>query len=172
MMIPPLERTAQSALPIQTKQRVSARQAYIARGVILGSGLLALALLAWVHLGVGALLFPPAADPTQQVAMAGAFRVMLRADSGEMVIGHNNTISLVVSDAEQHPLTGATVTVDAEMVSMPMPVPTVSAVWGDGRYTAHPIFSMAGDWRLIVTIAAPGQPTVHATFPIGVRWKS
>ena len=157
---------------IASRMRPSVRQGYIGRGVILGSGLLVLALLAWVHLGVGALLFPPAPDATQQVANAGSLRVVLRVESGEMVVGQHNTISLVVSNAARHPVTGATVTVDAEKLAMPMPVPTVSAVWGDGRYTAHPIFSMAGDWRLIVTIAAPGQPTVHATFPIGVRWKS
>ena len=156
----------------QAQQRPSARQASLARGVILGSGLLVLALLAWVHLGVGALLFPPAPDPAQQVANAGALRVTLHADSGEMIVGQHNTISLLVSDPAQHPVTGARVTVDADMLAMPMPVPTVSATWADGRYTAHPIFSMAGDWRLTVTITAPGQPTVHATFPVGVRWKS
>ncbi len=48
------------------------RQAHLAHGVILGSGLLVLALLAWVHLGLGALLFPPAPGPARQVATAGA----------------------------------------------------------------------------------------------------
>lgn len=42
---------------------ISARQANIARGVIVSSALLVLALLAWTHLGLGALLFPPAPSP-------------------------------------------------------------------------------------------------------------
>ena len=150
----------------------SRRQGYVARGVILGAGLLVLALLAWVHLGLGALLFPPATDPARQVVTAGAFRVTLLADSGEMLVGDHNTISLAVNDAAGKAIPGAKVTIAADMLTMPMPVPTVEATWAHGHYTAHPIFSMAGPWQLTVTITAPGQPTVHATFRVGVRWHS
>ena len=148
----------------------SRRQAYLARGVILGSGLLVLALLAWVHLGLGALVFPPATGPSRQVATAGALRVTLLADSGEMLVGDHNTISLAVNDATGKAIPGAKVTVAADMLDMPMPVPSVEAVWAQGKYTAHPIFSMAGPWQLTVTITAPGQSPVHATFRVGVRW--
>ena len=148
------------------------RQTYLARGVILGSGLLVLALLAWAHLGLGALLFPPASDPARQVATAGALQVTLLADSGEMVVGNHNTISLAVNDAAGKAITGAKVTVAADMLEMPMPVPPVNATWTSGKYIAHPIFSMAGPWQLTVTISTPGQQTVHATFRIGVRWHS
>jgi len=148
----------------------SRRQARIARGVILGSGLVVLALLAWVHLGLGALLFPHASGPARQVATAGTLRVTLLADSGEMLVGDHNTISLAVDDATGKVITGATVTVAADMLDMPMPVPHVDATWANGKYTAHPIFSMAGPWRLTVTITTPGQPPVHATFRVGVRW--
>lgn len=150
----------------------SPRQGLVARGVILGSGLLVLALLAWVHLGVGALLFPPAPDPARQMATAGSFQVTLQADSGEMLVGEHNTVSLVVNDTVRHAVTGATVTIAADMLTMPMPVPTVVATWAHGRYTAHPIFTMAGPWRLTVMITAPGQPTVHAIFKVGVRWRA
>ncbi|HEY7339578.1 MAG TPA: FixH family protein [Ktedonobacterales bacterium] len=148
------------------------RQAYIARGVILGSGLLVLALLVWVHLGLGALLFPPAPDPARQIAIVGSLRVTLRADSGEMLVGDHNTISLAVNDAVGKAVAGATVKVSADMLDMPMPVPPVGATWADGKYTAHPVFSMAGPWQLTVTIAARGQPPVHATFRVDVRWHS
>jgi hypothetical protein len=146
------------------------RQGYVARGVILGSGLLVLALLAWVHLGLGALLFPPATGPARQVATAGTLRVTLLADSGEMLVGDHNTISLAVNDATGMAITGAKVAVAADMLTMPMPVPTVEAAWANGKYIAHPVFSMAGPWQLTVTITAPGQPPVHATFRVGVRW--
>ena len=163
-------------IPVATRSRASdtvthtRRQAYIARSVILGSGLLVLALLAWVHLGLGALLFPPAPDPARQVATAGALRVTLLADAGEMLVGDHNTISLAVNDAAGKTITGAKVTVAADMLDMPMPVPPVDAAWADGRYTANPIFSMAGPWQLTVTITAPGQSPVRATFRVGVRW--
>lgn len=148
----------------------SSRQAYIARGVIVSSGLLVLALLAWVHLGLGALLFPPPLGPARQVASAGRFQVALLADSREILVGEHNTILLEVTDAAHHIVSSAIVTVDAEMVTMPMPVPTVTATWVHGRYTAHPIFSMAGPWKLTVTIRTSGQPAVHAIFPVSVRW--
>jgi hypothetical protein len=51
-----------------------------------------------------------------------------------------------------------------------MPVPTVEAAWAKGKYIANPVFSLAGPWQLTVTIPAPGQPPVHATFRVGVRW--
>ena len=146
------------------------RQAYLARGVILGSGLLVLALLAWVHLGYGALLFPPAPDPARQVATAGTLQVTMLADSGEMLVGDHNTISLAVNDAAGKAIPGAKVTIAADMLTMPMPVPMVEATWAHGHYTAHPIFSMAGPWQLTVTITAPGQSPVRATFRVGVRW--
>ena len=164
--------------PVATRTRTSdtvahtRRQGYIARGVILGSGLLVLGLLAWAHLGLGALLFPPATDPSRQVATAGSLRVTLLADSGEMLVGDHNTISLAVSDAAGKAVAGAKITVSADMLTMPMPVPTVEAAWANGKYTAHPVFSMAGPWQLTVTITAPGQVPVHATFRVGVRWHS
>ncbi|HEU4782296.1 MAG TPA: FixH family protein [Ktedonobacterales bacterium] len=148
------------------------RQGYVARGVILGSGLLVLALLAWAHLGLGALVFPPATGPARQVVTAGALRVTLLADSGEMLVGGHNTISLVVDNAAGMAITGANVTVAADMLDMPMPAPTVDAVWAHGKYTAHPVFSMAGPWQLTVTISVPGQSPVHAAFRVGVRWHS
>jgi YtkA-like len=147
------------------------RHARIAHGVIFGSGLLVLALLAWVHLGLGALLFPPAPGPVRQVATAGSLRVTLLTDSGEMLVGDHNTISLAVDDASGHAITGAKVTVAADMTTMPMPVPTVAATWANARYIAHPIFSMAGPWQLTITVTAPGQPAVHARFPVIVRWR-
>jgi YtkA-like len=146
------------------------RQTRIAHGVILGSGLLVLALLAWVHLGLGALLFPPAPGPVSQVATAGSFQVMLRTESGEMLVSHNSTISLQVTDAAHRTVANAMVTVDADMDTMQMPVPRVTATWANGRYVAHPVFSMAGPWHVIATIQVPGQPPAHATFAVGVRW--
>ncbi len=151
-------------------QAISARQANIARSVIVSSALLVLALLAWTHLGLGALIFPPAPGPARQLASAGPYQVTMLADSGAMLVGDHNTLSLLVSDAAHHAISSASVTVSADMLTMPMPVPAVPATWSHGRYNAHPIFSMAGPWQLTVTIRVPGEPMVHATFRVGVRW--
>jgi hypothetical protein len=155
----------------ETRPRaISARQTNIARGVIVSSALLVLALLVWTHVGLGALLFPPAPGPARQLASAGPYQVTMRADSGAMLVGDHNTLSLLVSDAAHHTVSTASVMVSAEMLTMPMPVPAVPARWSHDRYSAHPVFSMAGPWQLTVTIRVPGEPTVHARFSIGVRW--
>lgn len=151
-------------------QAISARQANIARSVIVSSALLVLALLAWTHLGLGALIFPPAPGPARQLASAGPYQVTMLADSGAMLVGDHNTLSLLVSDAAHHAISSASVTVSTDKLTMPMPVPAVPATWSHDRYNAHPIFSMAGPWQLTVTIRVPGEPMVHATFRVGVRW--
>ena len=143
----------------------------IARGVILGGGLFVLLLLAWGHLGLGALLLPPAASAQQQTAWAGPYEVRLVMASGQLTARGPNTIVIEVRDAHGQPDAGAHVYVAAGMTSMVMEAPTSEGVsQGSGRYLAHPIFGMAGPWQLAVTIAAPGQPARQAPFDVGVRW--
>ena len=49
------------------------RADFFARGGILAAGLICLLLLAWGHLGLGALLFPPAPTQAQQTVVAGPY---------------------------------------------------------------------------------------------------
>lgn len=140
------------------------------RAVIVGVGVICLALLAWGHLGLGAWIMPPAPSAPEQQAVAGAYHVLLRADSGQLTAHGPNTVSFVVSDASGHPVTNATVLVAPAMTSMAMAAPSVSAAGSAGRYSAHPLFGMAGQWRLNVSIAVPGAPVRHATFAVSVRW--
>jgi len=141
----------------------------IMQGLILVGGLSVLLLLAWVHLG--ALLVPPAASSPEMEAASGPYAVMLYADSGQFMTGDNNAVSLNIRDRAGHPLADATVRVHADMTTMAMPVPDVTATArGGGRYTAHLLFSMAGLWRLTITVAAPGQSTARVAFDVGVRW--
>jgi hypothetical protein len=143
----------------------------IARYGILGSGILCLSLLAWGHLGLGALIVPPAPTVALQTATAGAYQVTLRLDSGQLTAGRHNTISFAVRDRAGRPVPASAVHVQPVMTTMAMDVPAadVTAAAG-GRYLAHPLFSMAGPWRLDVSVAAPGQPTANVSFNVGVRW--
>jgi hypothetical protein len=143
----------------------------LARAVIVGSGLAVCLLLAWGHLGLGAYLFPPAPSAAHQAATAGTYTVVMTAVSGQMVVGRHNDVTFDVRDQAQRPITGATMRLQADMTTMAMPVPpTIATDQGSGRYVAHPFFSMAGPWRLTLTIAVPGHPDAHATFDVSVRW--
>jgi YtkA-like protein len=140
----------------------------IARGVILAGGLLVLLLMAWGHFGLGALLAPPPANAPTQMASAGAYRVALRA--GALTARGPNTLTFAVTDRAGHQLSRASVRVDPWMVAMPMRARAVDATVARGQWVAHPVFGMAGSWRLVVTITPDGQPPVSATFAVGVRW--
>ncbi|HEX8033319.1 MAG TPA: FixH family protein [Ktedonobacterales bacterium] len=165
--------------------RLSLRRTYPARGqalsrmdrlafgIIWGGALMCFALLAWGHLGLGAWIMPPAGTAQEQVAPAGPYRVALRLDSGQLTARGPNTVSFVLKDVAGHPVEGATVVVAPSMATMAMDAPAVGApARGNGRYEAHPVFAMAGEWRLRVRVrvAAPGQPERTATFAAGVRW--
>lgn len=144
----------------------------VMRGLIIGSGLLVLLMLAWAHLGFSAVLFPPAATPPRMVASGGPYTVTLNADSGQLVSGDGNVLSFDVRDSAGQPVKDATVRVHAEMTTMPMPVPDVAATaQGSGLYHARLLFSMAGPWRLTVTIATPAHADVRIAFNVGVRWR-
>jgi nitrogen fixation protein FixH len=134
-------------------------------------GVLCFALLAWGHLGLGALLIPPAPTAAQQTVVAGPYHVVLALDSGQLTVKGPNAISFRVQEQSGQMVKNASVQVALEMTTMPMSAPTVSAhPQSTGQYLAQPLFSMAGNWRLTVTIVVAGQPGVQATFPVSVRW--
>lgn len=163
----PAERSADT--PVRTDR--SDRSDRIARGVILGGGVFVLALLAWGHLGLGALLFPPAATAGRQTAHAGPYVVELVMASGQLTARGPNTILVVVRDAHGQPVEHARIQIAAGMTSMPMAAPMLTgADQGQGRYLAHPLFGMAGPWQFDIIVSVPGQPAHHAPFNVGVRW--
>lgn len=141
------------------------------RGIIFGGGALVFVALAWVHLGLGALLFPPAPSAAQQTATAGAYHLTLTSTSGQLTADGPNTLTLTIHDGAGHLVTGATLHAAGEMTTMAMYTPTVTATAShDGSYVIHPIFGMAGIWKVTVVIAQAGQPDQRATFQVSVRW--
>lgn len=141
------------------------------QGLIIGSGVSVLLMLAWVHLGLGALLFPPAATPPRMVAAAGPYTVTLYADSKQFVIGDGNSVTMDVRDRAGHQVADAVVHLHADMLIMAMPVPDATAMArSGGRYTARLLFTMAGTWQLTISVAAPGEGTARVAFEVGVRW--
>ncbi len=140
------------------------------RIVIFGGGVLVLALLAWGHLGLGALVRPPAPTALQQTAQVGPYAVAFRA-TGQMSARDVNAATFSLHDASGAALTNAQVRVTFAMVDMPMTAPDAPATMqADGTYLAHLRFSMAGTWHVTVHIATPGQPEQSAIFTVSVRW--
>ncbi len=165
MDIPLRRKAAPAPKPART------RADYLAGGGILAAGLICLLLLAWGHLGLGAWLFPPAPGVAQQTAAAGPYRVTLLLTSGQLSARGPNTLTLRLQDQAGHAITNASLRVTPAMTTMPMNVPAVDGqAQGAGAYVIHPLFGMAGDWRLDVAIAAPGLPAAQVSFPVGVRW--
>lgn len=152
--------------------RSRSKQDMLARGLILGAGALCFVLLAWVHLGLGALVMPPANTVMQQSASAGSLHVTLALDSGQLTAAGPNTVSMKILDHAGRPVVGAIVIVHPMMRTMAMDAPSVGATQApDGAYLAHPKFAMAGAWRLIVTITQRGHaPPQSTSFNVTARW--
>jgi hypothetical protein len=139
--------------------------------VIVGSGVFCFVLLAWVHLGLGALVMPPAATAHQQTATAGPYHVTMSADSGQLTARGPNTLSFELRDQSGQPVSDASIQALPVMTTMAMESPVVvMKATGGGRYVAQPRFVMAGDWRLDLTITRPGTPAQRAAFLVSVRW--
>jgi hypothetical protein len=140
------------------------------RVVIFGGGALVLALLLWAHLGLGALISPPAPTALQQTAQAGPYAVTFRTP-GQMSARNVNTAIFTLHNATDAPLTDAQVRLSFTMVDMQMYSPDVTAtLQDDGSYTAHPLFAMAGTWHMTAHVAVAGKPEQSVTFTVSVRW--
>ncbi len=64
-----------------------------------------------------------------------------------------STLVLKISDQDQKPVVGATVTVAYDMVGMPMNPPNKPVVdKGDGTYEKPVFVGMRGNWRFDVTV--------------------
>ena len=165
MNTPALSDISAGATPSRAHDRLAHR-------LILGAGMLCFLLLAWGHLGLGALLFPPPRTVARQVVSAGPLTVALALGSGQLTAAGPNTVSLTITDQAGRPISDATAMAHPVMTTMAMVAPSVAATPDAmGHYTAHPRFAMAGDWRLVVTITRPGYAPQTATFPVTVRWK-
>jgi hypothetical protein len=145
---------------------------HILRGSIVGAGVITLALLAWGHLGLGAWLIPPAPTAPKQVTVAGPYQVTLLVTSGSLTARGPNAIAFQIGGQSGRPLTSKVdLTLQATMTSMTMQA-TALPVTGtrDGGYIARPVFGMAGDWRLILSISRPETAVERSTFIVSVRW--
>lgn len=149
----------------------SAAQDRLAQRLILAAGALCFMLLAWGHLGLGALLFPPAQTAPQQVVTSGPLKVSMALDSGQLKAAGPNALNFTITDSAGHIIKDATITTHPVMRTMAMDAPSVAAdLNASGHYIARPKFAMAGAWRVVVTITRPGQAPQTASFNVTVRW--
>ena len=158
------EKTAQA-----TRSRRRADRLFMALTLVVA--LAAFVLLAWDHLGLGALIFPPPATTAQQVAQSGPYQVTFHLESKLLTLNGDDAVSFTLRDQVGHPLANASIRIVPEMTTMPMTgSPLTVYTGGDGRAVTHLRFSMAGAWRLNLTITAVGMPSATASFPVSVYW--
>jgi hypothetical protein len=81
------------------------------------------------------------------------------------------TITVKLADAAAKPVSGAQVTLEAEMSHAGMaPVFQKALETGPGQYQAHLTFAMAGDWVILLHVQLPGGKTLERQFNVrGVR---
>lgn len=105
------------------------------------------------------------AEPSE--SNAGAFKV--DASAPKPSVGHN-VITLTITTPDGKPVDKVKVTASVGMTNMDMGTTHLAvASRGKGRYSVNAVFSMAGPWRLTVTVSASGRApsTYHFDFQAG-----
>ncbi|MEI7832000.1 MAG: efflux RND transporter periplasmic adaptor subunit [bacterium] len=88
----------------------------------------------------------------QTVANAGKYRISVATRPTLPAQGENQFIISVMDGSK--PLTGAAVTIHIDMATMPMPADfTATPGANPGEYIARVFFSMAGEWKVDITVA-------------------
>lgn len=77
------------------------------------------------------------------------------------------TVILKLADAAARPVSGARITVEADMSHPGMaPVFEEASETGPGEYRAHLKFAMAGDWVVLLHVRLPGGQTLDRQFNV------
>lgn len=117
-----------------------------------------------------ALCATPFAGGCTEGAPSGNVAVDWRIIPAPPLVGPG-TLTLHLSDAARQPVRGAALRLEAHM-SHPGMAPVLASFVEreDGRYEAAIEFTMAGDWILLVSGAAPGHGTIEHRIDVrGVR---
>ena len=104
---------------------------------------------------------------TQQQAVEGFSFTLERPEEAELLKDYE--LFVVISDAAGAPVDGATVFLDMSMPTMHMPPqqPLADAL-GNGRYRIQSLFTMEGDWQVLVHAKIAGKEYI-ATFDQPVK---
>jgi hypothetical protein len=95
----------------------------------------------------------PAATPAAAPAVAGPPQVTLSTNPDPVSSAAETELIIDVKDASGQPLTGATVTVTADMAAHSMGALQGPATdQGNGRYATRVPLNMAGQWEVIVEV--------------------
>jgi nitrogen fixation protein FixH len=108
----------------------------------------------WLLAGCGV---PGGTAPTVAVTKAAGSSATLGIDPNPPSAMQEVTLRLTLRDAQDRPLSGATVQLDLTMPGMQMPVnrPQVMEV-GDGVYQARALLTMAGEWQVRADVSSAG----------------
>ena len=96
-------------------------------------------------------------------------RVVMNTPSNAVKVG-KNPLEFTILDAAGKPVAGAKVTTAVAMTSMDMGTAHPQAKEGkEGRYTTEVEFSMAGPWRITMSVASANQKSFTRAFDFNVK---
>lgn len=117
---------------------------------------------------VGACASPPA--PAVAPAASGPPVVALGTDPNPPTSNGQTELQIDIKDSTGNPLSGAEVTVLADMVGHSMgPMQGQASEQGNGRYATSASFSMAGQWNVTVEVRREGELLVRQDFVLAVE---
>ena len=77
------------------------------------------------------------------------------------------TVTLKLADTGTKPVSGARITLEADMSHAGMaPMFEVASEINPGQYQAHVSFGMAGDWVILLHVRLPGGKTLERQFDV------
>lgn len=96
--------------------------------------------------------------------MSGDKPLKIKAELGAGKVGDNN-VTLTITTPDGKPVEKAKITTAVAMTNMDMGTTHPAAKeLGKGKYSLKTNFSMAGPWRLTLTVSAPNVPSATYTF--------
>jgi hypothetical protein len=111
----------------------------------------------------------PTPSPAVDTQTSGSLTATLRVLPFPPVPMEDTILELTLRDADQQPVSGAAVALDLTMPAMEMPVNRPQATEVEsGVYRADAIFTMAGEWQILVEVSYQGQDE-EFRFPVHTR---
>jgi hypothetical protein len=109
------------------------------------------------------------ATPYADTQISGSLSATLLVLPFPPVPMESTTLDLTLRDADQQPVSGASVSFDLTMPAMEMPVNRPQASEAEpGVYRANAVFTMAGEWRIQAEVSYKGRDE-EFVFPLHTR---
>jgi hypothetical protein len=108
-----------------------------------------------------------AAETRLEKAMPEGGKVVLTFAAAPLLTMTETPFTVELAGATGKTLTDAAVSLQLVMPAMSMPLNNPKAYWKEGAYRGSAVFTMAGEWNVIMIIQRPGHDVVDLIFNLG-----